>query len=74
MRMVKKCQEIALFLQFKSAQVSVAQEELRLLYIISQYPGFFLENQWLRGRKCFIISAEVKYTACQKLQEVFYHW
>ncbi|KAK4021589.1 hypothetical protein OUZ56_003501 [Daphnia magna] len=30
-RMLKKCQEIAFFLQFKSAQVSSAQEELRFI-------------------------------------------
>ena len=28
---------------------------------ISQYPGFLLENQRLRGRACFIIPGEVKY-------------
>jgi hypothetical protein len=36
---------------------------------ISQYLGFLLENQRLRGRACFIIPAEVKYTACYILQE-----
>ena len=40
--MVKKCQDIALFLQFKSAQVSVAQEELRLL--IENMPPEFTDH------------------------------
>ena len=42
MRMMKKCQDIALFLQFKSAQVSVAQEELRLL--IENMPHEFTDH------------------------------
>ena len=42
MRMMKKCQDIALFLQFKSAQVSVAQEELRLL--IENMPPEFTDH------------------------------
>jgi hypothetical protein len=36
----------------------------------SEYPGFLLENQRLRGRASFRISAEIKYTAWYILQEV----
>ena len=36
---------------------------------ISQHPSFLFKNQRLRGRACFIIPAEVKYTACYILQE-----
>jgi hypothetical protein len=42
MRMMKKCQDRALFLQFKSVQVSVAQEELRLL--IENMPPEFTDH------------------------------
>ena len=44
-------------------------EPFATLSQISQYPGFLLENQRLRGRACFIIPGEVKYTACYILQE-----
>jgi hypothetical protein len=41
------------------------------IYRHEQNPGFLLENQLLRGKACFIIPAEVKYTAWYILQEVF---
>jgi hypothetical protein len=49
MRMMKKCQDRALFLQFKSVQVSVAQEELRLL--IENMPPEFTDH-------CYCSSAD----------------
>ena len=42
MQMMKKCQDIALFLQFKSAQVSAAQKKLRLL--IENMPPEFTDH------------------------------
>jgi hypothetical protein len=34
--------------------------------------GFLLENQRLRGKACFIIPAEVKYTACYFTRSVYH--